>query len=407
MHHLVESHDKYIMVTELSGPSLAELLVFSGGKFSLGTVLMVAEEVLTKIEYVHSKNFVHRNVKPENFLIGINDKSSRIQIVGFGSAKRYKDVKTRHHVSYKETKSFIGTARYASINAHFGIELTRRDDLESIGYMLLYFLKGKLPWQGMQGSNKAEKYRKIMQKKLLTPIDLLCIGAPIELAKYLRYCRALRFEDRPDYTMLKRLMREAMFRAGGKYDYRYDWTRADPTAHLHENCVNAVPLIGFERERKALGDDITKEDALKGKQIDVNFKEMGAIEGKEVKKEEDSKLLIKTEPQLGEKKDLLLIDENPMQKAVSDIAHIPDEERKFSNIPESLIMQTEVFGEVRPKKDVRKKEQYKAIKGQAYKKPKATEYQGGKGMTMKDMFTHEESAAGKREVKEKRNCIIC
>jgi len=136
--------------------------------------------------YVHSRLFLHRDVKPENFLVGRGTKSSIIYIVDFGLAKRYRDAYTDKHVPFKSGKSLTGTARYASINTHMGIEQSRRDDLEGMTYVIIYFLRGDLPWQGIETKDKEEKYAKIMRMKLDTSVEELCKGLPGITLYYLR-----------------------------------------------------------------------------------------------------------------------------------------------------------------------------------------------------------------------------
>ncbi len=130
------------------------------------------------MEYIHSKCFIHRDIKPDNFLIGLGSKATTIYVIDFGLAKRYKDPHTFQHIPYRNGKSLTGTARYASINTHLGIEQSRRDDLEGICYVMLYFLRGSLPWQGLTAKNKIDKYRKIMETKMAISIDTLCKGFP-------------------------------------------------------------------------------------------------------------------------------------------------------------------------------------------------------------------------------------
>ena len=134
------------MTMELMGPSLADLYQFCGYRFSLKTTLMLAYQLIKRFEYMHSKNFIHRDVKPDNFLMGLKEKSDILHIVDMGLAKKFYDQTTNKHIAYRDDKSLTGTARYASIHSHQGEELSRRDDFEAIGYVLIYFLTGYLPW---------------------------------------------------------------------------------------------------------------------------------------------------------------------------------------------------------------------------------------------------------------------
>ncbi|KAK7293859.1 hypothetical protein RJT34_16736 [Clitoria ternatea] len=216
--------DNNALVIELLGPSLEDFFFFCGGKFSLKTVLMLADQMLTRVEYLHSKGFLHRDIKPDNFLMGLGKKANQVYMIDFGLAKGYRDPITSKHIPYRENKCLTGTARYASCNTHSGIEQSRRDDLESLGYVLMYFLRGSLPWQGLQAATKKQKYDRICKKKLSTPIEVLCKSYPVEFASYFHYCHSLTFDQRPDYGLLKRLFRNLFTRAGYDSDHLYDWT---------------------------------------------------------------------------------------------------------------------------------------------------------------------------------------
>ncbi|XP_074316099.1 casein kinase 1-like protein 10 [Silene latifolia] len=214
-----------VMVIDLLGPSLEDLFNYCNRKFTLKTVLMLADQLICRVEYMHTKGFLHRDIKPDNFLMGLGRKANQVYVIDFGLAKKYRDLQTHKHIPYRENKSLTGTARYASVNTHLGIEQGRRDDLESLGYVLMYFLRGSLPWQGLNANTKKQKYDKISEKKMMTPIEVLCKSYPSEFVSYFHYCRSLRFEDKPDYAYLKRLFRDLFIREGYQVDHVFDWTK--------------------------------------------------------------------------------------------------------------------------------------------------------------------------------------
>ncbi|CCD16864.1 unnamed protein product [Trypanosoma congolense IL3000] len=178
------------MVIDLLGPSLEDLFSFCGRRLSLKTTLMLAEQMIARIEFVHSKSIIHRDIKPDNFLMGTGKKGHHVYIIDFGLAKKFRDSRTHQHIPYKEGKSLTGTARYCSINTHIGIEQSRRDDLEGIGYILMYFLRGSLPWQGLKAHTKQERYRRLAKiatflQSFLTPGVDTCLSSSSEKVVFL------------------------------------------------------------------------------------------------------------------------------------------------------------------------------------------------------------------------------
>jgi casein kinase 1 len=188
---------------------------------------MVAKQMLSRVQTIHEKNLIYRDIKPDNFLIGRpgTKASNVIHVVDFGMAKQYRDPKSKQHIPYRERKSLSGTARYMSINTHLGREQSRRDDLEALGHVFLYFLRGGLPWQGLKAATNKQKYEKIGEKKQTTVIKELCEGFPEEFCKYLTYVRNLGFEDTPDYDYLRELFTQALKNSGEIEDGEYDWMK--------------------------------------------------------------------------------------------------------------------------------------------------------------------------------------
>ena len=213
-----------ILIMDLLGDSLEKKFNQCNRKFSLLTVLMIMEQLVSRIEFIHSKNLLHRDIKPDNFLVGRGKKSHIIYAIDFGLSKKYRDSKTGLHIPYRDGKSLTGTARYASINTHLGVEQSRRDDIEALGYIMVYFLRGSLPWQGMVINDPKKKYDKIKQLKYDIKLEDLCAGLPKECIKFIQYARDMKFEDRPDYSYLRHLLRSAAQKNGLVFDNtKFDW----------------------------------------------------------------------------------------------------------------------------------------------------------------------------------------
>lgn len=266
VHYCDVEGDYNAMVMDLLGPSLEDLFNICNRKFSLKTVLMIADQMLYRIEYLHSKNFIHRDIKPDNFLIGHGQKSNIVYLIDLGLAKKYRDPKSQQHIPYRDNKSLTGTARYASINAHMGIEQSRRDDLDAIGYVLMYFNRGQLPWQGLKAKTKEEKYQKIMECKKDTTSESLCKGYPAVFVSYLNYCTALRFEDRPDYAYLRRLFKDQFMREGFVNDGMFDWSQ--PVARAGSSTSDKTKAEKGKEGSGKEGAEVVEADPAKRDEID-------------------------------------------------------------------------------------------------------------------------------------------
>jgi len=226
----IEGVKREMLVLDLLGPSLESLFNYCDRKFSLKTVLMLADMLVTRIEYMHYKNVVHRDVKPENFVFGVqfegNEKEriakDALYVIDFGLSIVYR-TSTYAHIAMETGKKLIGTVRYSSLNTHNGISQSRRDDLESLAYMLIYFMKGELPWQNLKDTPREAKYRKIGALKMSIPVETLCEGLDESFGKFLRYTRELRYDQMPDYFHIKEIFSSAMIRNNIVYDFDFDW----------------------------------------------------------------------------------------------------------------------------------------------------------------------------------------
>ena len=201
--------EKDILIVNRMGYDLSMLFEHCNHSFSLGTTLKIGIEMIKLIKKIHSKGIIHRDIKPNNFMTGYKDNNDKINIIDFGLAKSYLSTNDKSHKLRVIGLQPIGTARYASIYTHNGISQSRRDDLESIGYVLIYFLQSKLPWQGLKLKNRKDKWQKILNSKINTDLNTLCKGIPNQFKEYLESVRNLKFEQKPEYKKYIELFNDA------------------------------------------------------------------------------------------------------------------------------------------------------------------------------------------------------
>ena len=272
-----------ILVMELLGASIEELVKFCNGNISLASAISLAEQFITRVEYFHGKNFIHRDIKPDNFVMGHGSTSNICYLIDYGLSKRYRDPTTKMHIPYKNNKRLTGTARYASLNTHMGIEQSRRDDLECLALSLIYIFKGSLPWQGIKANDKTDKYNIIMQKKKAISIGVLCKGLPLEFANIFHYCRSLKFEDKPDYAMLKKSFTDLFYKGGYFKRFDFDWKilKLDLDFLLDRDYEESFSNNDNEDKKdEIIAPEVNKEKDDNGEKID--------------KVEKDSKILLRT-----------------------------------------------------------------------------------------------------------------
>ena len=212
-----------ILVMQLLGKSLEDLFN-KRLKFSTKTTALLGYQMITVLQYIHDRHIIHRDIKPDNFVMGINKDNANLFLLDFGLAKKYRSSKTLEQYPYIKKKKLTGTARYASIHALEEMEQSRRDDLESVGYVLMYFLRGNLPWQGLKIKSKEDRYKKILDKKKQTTSEQLCKDFPDEFREYLEYSRNLEYTEEPKYEILKNKFYDVVIKMKENFDFVYDWT---------------------------------------------------------------------------------------------------------------------------------------------------------------------------------------
>jgi len=227
MVHHSRSEGRYrVMVTDLLGPSLDNAFAMCGRNFTSKTLLLLGQQMLRRLEDLHALGIIHRDVKPDNFALGRGVQGNVVYLIDFGLAKQYYCHKAERHIAYTENKGLTGTAQYASVNAHLGVEQSRRDDVQALGYTLLYFLRGDLPWQKLEAGSKHLLLRKILEMKQSLSAEALCDGYSLVLVEFLRYSSWLRFMDKPDYAFLRRVLK-GPFYSQGLDDRQMDFCKAE------------------------------------------------------------------------------------------------------------------------------------------------------------------------------------
>ena len=217
------SGDFNVLVMQLLDKSLEDL-INKYNTFSIKTTAMLGYQMVNILQYIHDRHIIHRDIKPDNFVMGAHEDNAKLYILDFGLAKKYRSSRTLIQYPYIKKKKLTGTARYASIHALEAYEQSRRDDLESVGYVLMYFLRGNLPWQGLKVRSKEDRYKKILEKKRETSSQDLCKGYPKEFFEYVEYTRNLEYEENPNYDLLRKKFMDVLKNLNEELDYIYDWT---------------------------------------------------------------------------------------------------------------------------------------------------------------------------------------
>jgi len=239
-----------VLVMTLLGKSIDQLFKMNQEPNSkMKDLCMVAIQIIDRIQYIHSKNIVHQDIKPENFLVG-NPDTSIIYIIDFGLSKKYRSSRTGRHISFSKNKNFFGSFNFSSVNSMKGFEMSRRDDLESIGYMLIYLIKGKLPWSHLEKGKMAERFGPILKLKNKTTTEELCKYLPNEFYEYMNYVKSLKFEEKPNYIYLRRLFLSILEKMKDKYDLKFSWIKSKKNNNDNISNHNSIlsSLNNFRRK---------------------------------------------------------------------------------------------------------------------------------------------------------------
>ena len=262
-----------ILVMELLGQSLDNLFI-KLRQFSVKTTAIIGYQIIKILKYIHDRHIIHRDIKPDNFAMGRNELNDILYLIDFGLAKKFRSSRTLKQYPLTKRKSLTGTARYASINALQGYEQSRRDDLEAAGYVLMYFLRGDLPWQNIKIKGKKDKYAKICNKKKEVSSQELGKNFPSEFAEILEYFKNLGYTEDPNYDMCCKKLVNVIEKEKQSFDYIYDWT-TNLNLKERKKRDSSIDKKKFKRkEKKHHTTGLQKVSEIEGK-IKIKVEDIG------------------------------------------------------------------------------------------------------------------------------------
>ena len=298
------SDDYNLLVMQYMDKSLEDILHIRK-TFSIKTTAMIGFQLIGVLHYIHDKNYIHRDVKPDNCVMGSDELNENLYLIDFGLAKKYRSSRTLKQYPMTRKKKLTGTARYASIHALEGFEQSRRDDIEAVGYVMAYLLRGGLPWQGLKIKTKENKYKNILEKKKEISSEELFKGFPIEFAEILDNVKKLEYLEEPEYEMLRNKLISLCKRLNYKFDYIYDWTTdKDLLKRKEKKCFTSIKtqstLSVKNKKRpkskkkvkyfeKSVDELRHKNKKRKAEKIEENDIEINGSENKEEKEEKEEK----------------------------------------------------------------------------------------------------------------------